>query len=270
MAVGADGHPLWLPIDPSCVEHFPPGGAAPSADVGADTGIIARVNTSRWAQLVTQDAVARIAADHGGRVVHLRELLGEDHPDQADVLAAAGYVKNQQLHRFHPADGTPLTFDREGHVGTSACGAPFFPRLDPAVIGLVEHDNMLLVGRNRMRPEFYSLIAGYVAPGETLGAAFAREVWAETGYRIHQVRYLGSQPWPSTGALMLGLHGQLSDPTPSHGGDGELLDVQWVSREDIGARRLPLSPPGSIAHQLIDYWATHSQAFSPQKSIFHP
>ncbi|PRQ11457.1 NADH pyrophosphatase [Corynebacterium sp. 13CS0277] len=289
IALGADGTPVWVDFDDSqahpaetVAEHLaapaaphvvattpaagvPATGAAGTAVPGL--GYLAQVSPHRWAALVDEDTVAAVALAHGGRVANLREVLGTQG-DCPDLLAAAGYVKNQEAHRFHPGDGTPLTFDEQGRVGTSEFGAPFFPRLDPAVIGLVECAGRVLVGRNRMRPDFFSLIAGYVSPGETLEAAFAREVWEETGRRVGQVRYLGSQPWPTSGALMLGMYGVTDDVDAVGPCDGELIEVRWLRREEVLSGALPLSPPGSIAHQLLDYWAHNTQAFTPQKSIF--
>lgn len=70
-----------------------------------------------------------------------------------------------------------------------------FPRLDPAVIGLIRLSgtDRILLARNRRRTSFFSLIAGYVEPGETAEAAFAREALEETGRRVEALRYWGSQ-----------------------------------------------------------------------------
>ncbi|WP_245797280.1 NAD(+) diphosphatase [Corynebacterium aquilae] len=269
--VDADGSPHWFDYDPSAgvgagvCERSAQDDAVVEAAWGARPPIVARVSEGKWARLVDEEELARLAAQVGGEVVALRSMLVDDHPD---LLAAAGYVKNQQLHRFHPADGTPLTFDEQGHVGTSARGAAFFPRLDPAVIGLVECRGRILLGRNALRPDYFSLIAGYVSPGETLEAAFAREVLEETGRRVRGVRYVGSQPWPASGALMLGMYGLTDDWEAVAATDGELVETRWASREEIVAGGLPLSPQGSIARTLIEFWTHKTEDFLPQKSLF--
>jgi 8-oxo-dGTP pyrophosphatase MutT (NUDIX family) len=86
-----------------------------------------------------------------------------------------------------------------------ACGAHHFPRPDPVVIMLVTRGNSVLVGRSPGGPAgMYSLLAGFVEPGETLEAAVRREVFEETGVGVGAVRYLASQPWPFPASLMFG------------------------------------------------------------------
>jgi NAD+ diphosphatase len=90
-----------------------------------------------------------------------------------------------------------------------------YPRLDPVVITLVEHPSrdMILVGRNKNWPvsrysilNRYSLVAGFMEPGETLEEAAIREVYEETGIECDagHVTYVTSQPWPFPSQLMLG------------------------------------------------------------------
>ncbi|MEM9436647.1 MAG: NAD(+) diphosphatase [Pseudomonadota bacterium] len=141
-----------------------------------------------------------------------------------------------------------------------ACGRHHFPRTDPVVIMLVLHGNSVLVGRSPgWPPGMYSLLAGFVEPGETLEAAVRREVYEEAGIRIGEVGYLASQPWPFPASLMFGCIAQATsteitlDPV-------ELDDARWVTREEMveamagrhpeiaGARK------GAIAHFLLSRW----------------
>lgn len=141
-----------------------------------------------------------------------------------------------------------------------ACNAMHFPRTDPVVIMLVERGNQLLLGRSPGWPEgMYSLLAGFMEPGETLEAAVRREVAEETGVQIGAVRYLASQPWPFPASLMLGARAEaLSeaitvDPV-------ELEEALWVSREEmvtVLAGQHPRIRPGrkgAIASFLIRNW----------------
>ena len=105
----------------------------------------------------------------------------------------------------------------------------------------------------------YSLLAGFVEPGETLEAAVRREVVEESGIVVGQVSYLSSQPWPFPASLMFGCHGEAVsseikiDPT-------EIEDAIWVSREDmmdVFASQHPVIKParkGAIAHFLLENW----------------
>jgi NAD+ diphosphatase len=140
------------------------------------------------------------------------------------------------------------------------CGARHFPRTDPVVIMLILSGNEVLMGRSPGWPEgMYSLLAGFVEPGETLEAAVRREVREETGVEVGRVDYLASQPWPFPASLMLGCRGEATsrdirvDPV-------ELEDARWVSREEmleiVAGRSDAMKPArkGAIARFLIEAW----------------
>lgn len=141
-----------------------------------------------------------------------------------------------------------------------ACGARHFPRTDPVVIMLVTHGNSVLVGRSPQWPEgMYSLLAGFVEPGETIEAAVRREVQEEAGVHLGSVGYLASQPWPFPASLMLGCRAEAKttqitlDPV-------ELQDARWVTREEMMAvfakedTSMKPAREGAIAHFLIQAW----------------
>jgi len=116
------------------------------------------------------------------------------------------------------------------------------------------------MGRSHFWPEgMYSLLAGFVEPGETIEAAVRREVYEESGIRVGQVDYLSSQPWPFPNSLMFGCHGAAlnSDITID---PNELEDAFWVSREEImlafSGEHPKIKPArkGSIAHFLLQRW----------------
>ena len=140
------------------------------------------------------------------------------------------------------------------------CGGHHFPRTDPVVIMLLTHGNKVLMGRSPGWPEgMYSLLAGFVEPGETLEAAVRREVLEEAGIRVGAVDYLASQPWAFPSSLMFGCRGVALgeeitlDPV-------ELEDAIWVTREEMmtafsGAH--PVLKParkGAIAHFILRNW----------------
>lgn len=141
-----------------------------------------------------------------------------------------------------------------------SCGAQHFPRTDPVVIMLVTQGNSVLLGRSPGWPEgMFSLLAGFVEPGETLEAAVRREVVEETGVRCGPVSYLASQPWPFPASLMIGAR------TEALGRDirvdpDELEQALWLTREELVqafAGRHPLVRParhGSIAHFILRNW----------------
>jgi NAD+ diphosphatase len=107
------------------------------------------------------------------------------------------------------------------------------------------------------RKTLYSVIAGFVEPGETLEAAVAREVAEETGVHVRDVRYHSSQPWPFPRSLMIGFYAT-AETTRIYLSDGELEDARWLSREEIAqeVRQGTLELPSaiSISHRLIETW----------------
>lgn len=141
------------------------------------------------------------------------------------------------------------------------CGSEHFPRVDPVVIMLAEHDGRVLLGRQpQYPPGRYSALAGFVEPGESVEEAVARELLEEAGVKVANVRYLASQPWPFPGQLMLACLAEAEsdelviDRT-------ELEDAIWVRRADVeaalaGRPDAPfLAPPHfAIAHTLLSRW----------------
>jgi NAD+ diphosphatase len=141
-----------------------------------------------------------------------------------------------------------------------ACLTDHFPRTDPVVIMLITDGDYVLLGRSPGWPDkIYSLLAGFVEPGETIESAVRRETFEESGIRVGHVRYLASQPWPYPSSLMLGCHGQATsrditiDPA-------EIADARWVSKSDLlsihSGQSDAIRParPGSIAHFLVTHW----------------
>jgi NAD+ diphosphatase len=136
-----------------------------------------------------------------------------------------------------------------------------FPRTDPAVIVLVtDDDDRVLLGSNALwEQNRFSLLAGFVEPGESLEAAVIREVGEEAGVRVDRVEYGGSQPWPLPASLMLGFTARVADgSTPSTAvPDGvEILALRWFSRHDLAAAAQEVALPGgtSIARWLLERW----------------
>ena len=187
----------------------------------------------------------------------------------AIAFAQARAVQHwRQRHRHCGVCAGTLEFRKAGWLGhCPQCGVEHYPRTDPAVIVAVSDGERLLLGRQGSWPaRRYSTIAGFVEPGETLEQAVTREVMEETGVRVRGCRYVGSQPWPFPGSLMLGF---VADAHPDEvRPSDELEDASWFSREDVRAAQareadpaldeghgLLLSPRLSIARWLIDHWA---------------
>jgi NAD+ diphosphatase len=141
-----------------------------------------------------------------------------------------------------------------------ACEKPHFPRTDPVVIMLVTRGNRVLMGRSPHWPEgIYSLLAGFLEPGETIEAAVRREVFEEAGITTGAVTYLASQPWPFPSSLMIGCHTEATSETITID-PVEIENALWVTREemvDVAAGTHPVIKPsrnGAIAGFLVKHW----------------
>lgn len=238
-----------LPVGPAGEVPVSPAGEPLFFATPPSPGPLVRVTADLAAVRVSAAVLARLAASVGGEVRDARSF-GRDRL----VSRAVALLRHREQSAFDPVDGTPLTFEEDGVVAVGGGGRRIFPRVDPAVIGLVElaGEERILLGRNARRGSYWSLIAGYVEHGENLEEAFIREVREETGRRISEVSYWGSQPWGVSGALMVGFTALTGDADPVGDTDGELIETVWASREDLS--RLPLARPGSIAHAMITAW----------------
>jgi len=150
-------------------------------------------------------------------------------------------------------DLTPKTNERAKQC--KQCGKLEFPRISPAIIVLVENGDTLLLARSARFPlPFFSVLAGFVEPGENLEAAVHREVMEETGIAVKDVRYFGSQPWPFPDSLMIAFTARYES------GKIEIDDKEIVEAGWYRADNLPQIPGKlSIARQLIDWFvAKHS------------
>lgn len=201
-------------------------------------------------------------APDGAEFAELRAVMTLLDARDCEVAATARAVMGwHESHPFCARCGAASEMSMAGWQRTCpACGAHHFPRTDPVVIMLITHGNDVLVGRSPGWPEgMYSLLAGFVEPGETMEAAVRREVWEEAGIRVGQVDYLASQPWPFPASLMLGCHGKAAsrdiriDPA-------EIEDALWVSRErmvNVMAGEddvIKAARKGAIAHFLLWHW----------------
>ena len=201
-----------------------------------------------------------LPSDH--RFAELRGVMTRLDTAAAELVATArALLLWHRSHRFCSACGVRSAAAEAGwRRSCPACGTHHFPRSDPVVIMLVTRGNRLLLGRApAWPPGMFSLLAGFVEPGETIEAAVRREVREEVGITVGRVDYLASQPWPFPASLMLGCAAEALDdaitidPT-------ELDDARWLTREELvevfagqhpqikGAR------PGAIAHFLIRNW----------------
>jgi len=185
----------------------------------------------------------------------LRELFGRMDEELVWIAGRAGQLVH--WHRNHCFCGR-CGARTEDHPQERAklcpgCGLMNHPRVSPAIIvAVVKERQLLLAHATRFPAKFYSVLAGFVEPGETLEDCVRREVFEETGVQVRNIRYFGSQPWPFPDSLMVAF-------TAEHAaGDiranpAEITDAAWFH-----AGQLPdVPPPISIARKLIDWFCAN-------------
>lgn len=152
--------------------------------------------------------------------------------------------------RFCGVCGGTMKFHTDISKRCEHCGKEVWPQLATAIIVRITRDDEILMARARnFRGDFYGLIAGFVETGETLEEAVVREVHEETGLKIKDIRYFGSQPWPYPSGLMVGFTAHYAGGQ-IHVQREELKNVAWFHRD-----HLPKLPEKlSIARQLVDDW----------------
>ena len=184
----------------------------------------------------------------------LRQLYGSLDEGLFWLAARAIQIVDwDRTHRYCSRCGAPLKAkNTERAKECLTCGLLYFPRLAPAIIVLVERENQLLLARSRhFMPGLYSVIAGFVEPGETLEEAVIREVREEVGIAVKNIHYFGSQPWPFPHSLMIGFTATYAGGDISLS-DSEIEDAGWFTSEN-----LPTLPGKiSIARKLIDGFLT--------------
>ena len=189
-------------------------------------------------------------------------LLGQFAPGEAATYAAARSVLDwHSRHQFCANCGHQTEMFRAGWGRRCpSCKAEHFPRVDPVVIMIAEHDGRALLGRQpAFPPGRYSALAGFLEPGESIEEAVAREIMEEAGVRVCDVRYIASQPWPFPSSLMVACVGMAENDTITLD-TNELEDAIWVSREDVRAVLAggdgPFLPPPAyaIAFTLLTAW----------------
>ncbi|WP_371156905.1 NAD(+) diphosphatase [Jannaschia sp. 2305UL9-9] len=200
----------------------------------------------------------------GSAFAELRAVMTQLSPLDAEIAATAkGVLEWHRTHGFCANCGTATSPGKAGWMrACDGCGRSHFPRTDPVVIMLITRGDSVLLGRSHGWPEgFFSCLAGFMEPGETMEGAVRREVWEETGVRVGPVRYLASQPWPFPGSLMLGAHGEATSADITIDPE-EIAEAIWLDRSevlDVFAGTHPTVTParkGAIARFLLEAWLT--------------
>jgi NAD+ diphosphatase len=160
--------------------------------------------------------------------------------------------------------GGPLTFEKDERAKKcTSCGNIIYPKISPAAIVAVIRDGKILLARSRrFTHNLYSVLAGFVEPGESIEECAVREIFEETGITVKNLRYFGSQPWPFPDSLMVGFTAEYESGDIVLD-DRELVDAGWFSPDEM-----PNIPPSSIsiARELIDWYLENYRRGSSNKN----
>ena len=169
-------------------------------------------------------------------------LMPRTLPIEELALSAQGQhlMRWHAKNAFHAKTGSPTKPTDQGRKRVcTTSGEEVYPRIDPAVIMLVQSPDLqrvVLAHTHAMPPGLHSLLAGYVEPGETLEDTVRRETREEAGLPVHQITYVASQPWALSGSLMIGFTCVAQDETLAIDPE-ELESAAWYSRDDIARAR---------------------------------
>lgn len=187
---------------------------------------------------------------------------GHPAPHLGIVAQAKSMLSWHATHQFCAKCGAQSRLVKAGYERRcDACDTSHFPRTDPVVIMLATFEDKALVGRGpHLPPGFYSALAGFMEPGETIEEAVARELMEEAGVTATDVTLVANQPWPWPSSLMLGCMANVTD-TKLTLDEKEIDDARWITKDDartaLAGHTAPdfmLPPPIAIANTLITHW----------------
>lgn len=255
----ADGARGWRPAGDEGLVDGTPDWPSPMADGSVAGGdVVFAADLSRYAKSEALRLAGAVAA------VDVRALAGRLGAAEAAVQAyARGLLHWHRQQRYCGACGAATVPRDGGHVRVCAgpdCGRLLFPRIEPAIIVLVETPGppaRCLLARHGGAPEgAYSTLAGFVEVGESLEDAVRREMAEEAGVTVTHLSYQGSQAWPFPAGLMVGFRATAASEVVRVDGV-ELIEARWFTRAELRERVAagrPLGRIDSIDHRLLHDW----------------
>jgi NAD+ diphosphatase len=255
-SVPEDGPAYWLLFHGA--ELLMPADGAPmliegthSALDGVEVGESFLIGTLDGRACLVGVLPAEAPAPGGYQALGLRGVLAHG---EAELISLATYATHlthwNRTNRFCPTCGEPLSQLSDASWGRGcANGHTLYPPISPATIVLIHDGERALLTSKSGWGKRYSLVAGFLEPGESLEECVAREVREEVGVEVTDIQYVSSQPWPFPQQIMVGFLARYA------GGEivvdtGELADARWFSRDELPE----LPPPYTISRQIIELW----------------
>lgn len=187
----------------------------------------------------------------------LREKFNTLSPEEFIPLAKEQeFSEWKRINRFCGCCGAemkPHPDPMEHAMVCPKCGYMVYPKIMPAVITLVSKgDSILLQQNSHYLGAYWTLVAGFVEPGETFEDTVRREIREEASIEVKDLRYFASQIWPFPSNMMVGFRAEYASGTLKPDGE-EVLESAWFDRDHLP--NLPLKK--SIARAMIDAWLEH-------------
>lgn len=259
----------WLPLDaPVLAEAAEPpvflglAGGAPRFAHDVSPWVDPAADAAELRQWLDRSANRHPSLPGDHAFLDLRARMAVLDPAEAgDAAAAKAVLGWHDTHRFCAKCGSPSAPAQGGwQRDCPACGAHHFPRTDPVVIVLALDGDRVLLGRSPGWPEgMFSLLAGFLEPGETIEAAARREVQEESAVRLGPVSVIASQPWPFPASLMIACRAE-AETTAITLDEKELAAALWLPRQRAMESLAGLDPEvklarkGSIARAVLEAW----------------
>ncbi|KOA18633.1 NADH pyrophosphatase [Clostridium homopropionicum DSM 5847] len=189
------------------------------------------------------------------KLLHIRSLIGSLDAETFNLAAKAFHLMNwNETHNYCIKCGTLVNFKRDEQAKICpSCSHISYPAISPAIITAIIRDNKILLAHNSQFPKnLFSVIAGFLEPGETFEACVKREVYEEIGIQVKNIKYFSSQPWPFPNSLMVAFTCEYESGEISVDG-AEIEEANWYSPSSI--QNVPSIPvKGTIARRLIDWF----------------
>ena len=205
-----------------------------------------------YSGVLIEESLGDFSVPDPWKFIPLRSLLTRFGKRDASLSAHVSQIVAWRANHRHCGRCGKETQDSETENARccESCGHTVYPRISPAIIVGVLKDDQLLLARNRRHDSMYSILAGFVEPGESLEDTVTREIAEEVALEVSNVRYFGSQPWPFPDSLMVGFLADYESGVINVDGE-EIMEAAWYRSGEFP--RIP--PHGSISRRIIDWFS---------------